>query len=148
MFPELVRPATLSRALNMQLCIGNAIDVLQLLDAGITLEDGEFDVLSGAAELFRSYDSASTAPASSAISDTSGEVDSAVRAALAPSTMEDLHASLKSLADALAEIAATRGSNTVHVPIEDLLRKLSAIRHELAARATVTTDESPRNMPA
>lgn len=142
MFPEVVRTGTLSRGLNMQLCIGNAIELLQLLQAGIALESSEFAVLAGAAELFRSEDSTSASPASSAISDASSEMVSAVRAALAPSTTQDLQSTLNVLANALAQIAAAQSLDALSTSIEEVVADLSAIRHELAARGTVATDES------
>lgn len=140
MFPEVVRPGTLSRALHMQLCIGNAIEVLRLLQAGVAIEPNEFDVLTGAAKLFQSGDSASPTSASSAISDASGEMVSAIRAALAPSTMQDLQTTLRVLSDALAHIASARGVDSTPISVDDVVSKLTAIRHELAARATIATD--------
>ena len=53
MFPEVVRPATLSRSLSMQLCIGNAIKVLRL-QAGVPVEPAELASLREVADLLRS----------------------------------------------------------------------------------------------
>lgn len=148
MFPEVVRPGALSRALHTQLRIGNAIEVLRLLQAGVPIEPSEFEPLSGVARLFQSGDCAGAAPGSSAISDASGEMFSAARAALAPSTMQDLQATLGALSEALAQVASTRRVGSTSVPIDDVVAKLGAIRRELAARATITTDESLSQLSA
>jgi hypothetical protein len=137
MFPELVRPGTLSRALHMQLCIGNAIETLRLMQAGVAIEPREFDVLAGAAELFRSDDGASATLMSSAMLEASGEMVSAVRAALGPNTVQDLQSTLNELAG----IADTKKLDSA-TSIDEVVAKLSAIRQELAARATVATDET------
>jgi hypothetical protein len=143
MFPEVVRPGTLSPALHMQLCIGNAIEILRLLQAGVPVDAREFEALAGAAELFRADDGGTSATLmSSAVLHASGEMVSAVRAALAPSTVQDLQSTLKELAEALDKIADTKSLDLASTSIDDVVSKLSAIRHELAARATVATDET------
>jgi hypothetical protein len=142
MFPEVVRPGTLSRALHMQLCIGNAVEILRLLQAGVVVDAREFEVLSGAAELFNSDDGTSETLMSSAILDSSGEMVAAVRAALAPDNVQDLQSTLHNLTEILAQIAEEKSIESVSTSIDDVVRKLSAIRHELAARATVSTDEA------
>ena len=53
MFPKVVRRATLSRSLSMQLCIGNAIKVLRL-QAGVPVEPAELASLREVADLLRS----------------------------------------------------------------------------------------------
>ena len=141
MFPEVVRPGTLSNTLRMQICIGNAIEILQFLQAGITVEPTELDVLSGAATLFRSQDGIGVTRMSSAVHDSSTEMVSAVRAALAPTTVQDLRSTLTGLADALDLIASSAEFAGDQESIDGVVSKLSAIRRELASRGAIATDE-------
>lgn len=142
MFHEVVRPGTLSQALTLQLLIGNAVEVLRLLQAGVTIDPREFEALRGAANSLRSGGASEASLTSSALSDSSAEMVAAARTALAPDTMHTLRDGLKVLAGALSHVADTRALDGLALPAEDLVKQLSDIRAALAARATVSTDET------
>lgn len=142
MLQEVVRPGTLSRALTVQLFLGNAVEVLRLLQAGITVDSAEFEALRSAADSFRSNGGDDVGLTSSAVAGSSPEMVAAASAALGAATTQALQAGLRALADALTLIADTHDLNGVSISVEDMVRHLSAIREALAARAAVSTDET------
>lgn len=142
MFPEVVRSATLSRALTTQLLLGNAVEVLRLLQAGVAVDAADFDTLRSAAASIRSDEGSNTLLTSAAMSPSSLEMVTAARAALAPETTQALRNALEVLATALVVIADTQSLEDLSISVDEIAVQLGAIRQELAMRGTVSTDEA------
>lgn len=142
MVHEVVRPGTLSRALTMQVLLGNAVEVLRLLEAGVVVDPHEVEALRRAAESFKANGSSGIASTSSAISDASVEMVAAVRTALDSESTQGLETSLHSLVEALILVADTGGIAQVKIPVDELIQQLTAIRRALAARTAIATDEA------
>lgn len=141
MLHEIVRPGTFSRGLTMQLLVGNAVEILLLMQAGAVVDQADLDALRRTADQLTAGGGIDEPVVSSAVSDDSIEMVTAARAALEPSTMDALKNQLRSLAKALRLVADQGNLCNLALPVDDLIEQLSAIRQVLSARTAVAPDE-------
>lgn len=136
---ELVRPGALPPELTLQVMLGNALEVVFLLDARLDLVEADRSALEQAAARLRLGDLPDGGGAPRAVwSGDSLDMLAAARDALHAPDMAGLTRRLDDLAEALRDLAATRDPK---MPLDQVMRDLTALREALRSRRTIEPDE-------
>lgn len=138
---ELVRPGALPPELTLQVLLGNALEVVFLLQAHVDIQDADLAALEQAAsrlDLGPGPGSVNADPSRSVWSGDSLDVLSAARDALQAADMEGLTKRLEALAEALRDLAGRREPTT---SLSAVIDDLTALREALRSRRTIEPDE-------
>jgi len=136
---EVVRPGTLPSELTLQLILGNAIEVVFLLQADVPLAEADRQaLLTAATTLSPGQTENDRATRSHALPPDALDILSAARDALAAEDMTALRDQLSDLANALRQLAE---KNQTDMPTSAIVDQLTALRNALASRTAMEPDE-------
>lgn len=139
---ELVRPGALPSELTLQVLLGNALEIVFLLQARVDIQEGDRTALDEVAARLdlgpeTKVASADAAPRA-AWSGDSLDVLTAARDALHAVDMDGLTTRLEKLAEALRDLAARREPAT---SMDSVIADLTALREALRSRRAIEPDE-------
>lgn len=146
MLNETVRPQTLPNELALQMLLGNALEIVYLLDAGCQVEVADRDLLRRAASsLTVQTDSQGSVRLAAATLESLDLLVAAARSGLGVTDLSALRNELDRLATGLRKLADDRPAG---VDTNSLIVALSSIRDALVAQTALQPDEVRGSFPS
>jgi hypothetical protein len=139
MLNETVRPQTLPNELALQLLLGNALEIVHLLDAGCEVEAADRDVLKRTADsLTLQVDSQGSVRLAATTPESLDLLVAASRSSLGATDLTALRTELDRLANGLRELAEDLPPE---IDMPSMIDALSSLRDALVAQTALQPDE-------